>query len=92
MAEQVPLFKGLLRQPKILGLPVMYAMVWLFSSVLFFLWTQHWVIVVLSAITYPSLRKAADWDANFLDVIVTTLQETPPTANRKIHEGDSYAA
>jgi type IV secretion system protein VirB3 len=91
MAEQVPLFKGLLRQPKLLGLPVMYAMVWLFGGVLVFLWTQHWVVAVLAVTAYPALRKAADWDPNFLDVVVTTLQETPPTTNRKIHDGDSYA-
>jgi len=38
-----------------------------------------------------TLWKAADWDPNFLDVVATTLQETPPTRNRKIHGGDSYA-
>ncbi len=38
-----------------------------------------------------ALWKAADWDPNFLDVLVITLQETPPTTNRKLHGGDSYA-
>ncbi len=40
---------------------------------------------------YPALWKAADWDPAFLEVMVTALQETPPTPNRKIHSGDSYA-
>ena len=61
MAERSPLFLGLVRPPKLLGLPIMYAMVWLFGSVL------------------------------FLDVMVTALQETPPTRNRGVHGGDSYA-
>ena len=69
----------------------MYAMVWLFGSVLLFLWIQHWVVAIAAAATYPALWKAADWDPNFLDVVATTLQETPPTANRRIHGGDSYA-
>jgi type IV secretion system protein VirB3 len=53
---------------------------------------QHWVIALVGVIAYPMLWKAADWDPNFLDVVATTLQETPPTANRKIHGGDSYAS
>ena len=31
------------------------------------------------------------WSVVFLDVLVITLQETPPTTNRKLHGGDSYA-
>ena len=90
-AEQSPLFTGLVRPPKLIGLPIMYAMVWLFGSVLLFLWIQHWLVVMVAAAAYPALWKAADWDPHFLDVVVTTLQETPPTANRRIHGGDSYA-
>jgi type IV secretion system protein VirB3 len=37
------------------------------------------------------LWKAADWDPRFIDVMMTSLQETPPTRNRSIHGGDSYA-
>lgn len=91
MAEQSRLFLGLVRPPKLLGLPIMYAMVWLFGSVLIFLWVQHWSVVVLSALAYPALWKAADWDQSFLDVVATTLQETPPTRNKRIHGGHSYA-
>ena len=90
-AEQSPLFTGLVRPPKLIGLPIMYAMVWLFGSVLLFLWIQHWAVALAAAAAYPALWKAADWDPNFLDVVATTLQETPPTANRRIHGGDGYA-
>ena len=41
MSEQSPLFLGLIRPPKLLGLPIMYAMVWLFGSVLVFLWVDR---------------------------------------------------
>lgn len=91
MAEQTQLFIGLIRPPKLFGLPIAYAMVWLFGSTLLFLWTQHWLIAVLCLTAYPILWKAADWDERFLDVVVTTLQNTPPTRNRKVHGGDSYA-
>ena len=89
--ERSRLFLGLVRPPKLLGLPIMYAMVWLFGSALVFLWVQSWPVAVLALAAYPALWKAADWDPHFLDVVVTVLQETPPTRNRAIHGGDSYA-
>ena len=91
MAERSPLFLGLVRPPKLLGLPIMYAMVWLFGGVLLFVWLQHMIVLAISAILYPVLWKAADWDPRFIDVILTVLQETPHTPNRKRHGGDSYA-
>ena len=91
MAEQSRVFIGLSRPPKLMGLPIMYAMVWLFGSSMLFLWVQSWIIVVAAGIAWPLLWKAADWVPNFIDVLVITLQETPPTRNRKHHGGDSYA-
>lgn len=93
MAERSPpLFLGLVRPPKLLGLPIMYAMVWLFGSVLLFVWVQHIAVLGVAALLYPVLWKAADWDPRFIDVMMTALQETPPTRNRSIHGGgDSYA-
>ena len=91
MSEQSRVFIGLLRPPKLMGLPIMYAMAWLFGSTLLFLWVQSGVVAVFAALAWPALWKAADWDPNFLDVLVITLQETPPTTNRKLHGGDSYA-
>ena len=91
VAERSPLFLGLVRPPKLLGLPIMYAMVWLFGSVLLFVWVQHIAVLGVAALLYQVLWKAADWDPRFIDVMMTALQETPPTRNRSIHGGDSYA-
>ena len=91
VAERSPLFLGLVRPPKLLGLPIMYAMVWLFGSVLLFVWVQHIAVLAVAALLYPVLWKAADWDPRFIDVMMTALQETPPTRNHSIHGGDSYA-
>jgi hypothetical protein len=49
MADQSRVFIGLLRPPKLMGLPIMYAMVWLFGSTLLFLWVQSWVVAVRGA-------------------------------------------
>ena len=91
MPDPSRVFIGLLRPPKLMGLPIMYAMVWLFGSVLLFLWIQSWAVALGAGLAWPLLWKAADWDPNFLDVFVITLQETPPTKNRRLHGGDSYA-
>ena len=48
MAEESRVFIGLLRPPKLMGLPIMYAMVWLFGSTLLFLWIQSWTVVVVA--------------------------------------------
>ena len=91
MAERSPLFLGLVRPPKLLGLPILYAMVWLFGSVLLFVWVQHMAVLVVALLLYLVLWKAADWDPRFIDVLLVVFQETPPTRNRGIHGGDSYA-
>ena len=91
MAEQSRLFLGLVQPPKLVGLPIMYAMVWLFGTVLIFLWVQHWTLIPIGIAAYGALWKLADWDPHFLDVVATTMQETPPTKNRSVHGGDSYA-
>ena len=91
MAEQSRLYLGLVQPPKLVGLPIMYAMVWLFGTVLIFLWVQHWTLIPIGIAAYGALWKLADWDPHFLDVVATTMQETPPTKNRSTHGGDSYA-
>jgi type IV secretion system protein VirB3 len=50
MATQTLLFLGLIRPPKLIGLPIMYAMVWLFGFVLLFLWVQSWPVIVVAAL------------------------------------------
>ncbi len=74
MATQTRLFLGLIRPPKLIGLPIMYAMVWLFGFVLLFLWVQSWPVIIIAALAYPALWKAADWDPAFLEVMVTALE------------------
>ncbi|MCJ7874765.1 VirB3 family type IV secretion system protein [Phaeobacter sp. J2-8] len=53
MADQSRVFIGLLRPPKLMGLPIMYAMVWLFGSTLLFLWVQSWVVAVFAGLAWP---------------------------------------
>ena len=79
MAEQTRLFIGLIRPPKLLGLPIMYAVFWLFGAAVLFVWVQHWTVGLLAAGAYPLIWLAADWDPHFLDVFATVMQHTPPS-------------
>ena len=82
MVEPTPVFLGLIRPPKLLGLPIMYGVVWLFGSAILFLWLQHWAVALGAALAYPAIWLAADWDPHFLDVIRTVMQHTPPRPMR----------
>ena len=65
MPEQSRVFIGLLRPPRLMGLPIMYAMVWLFGSTLLFLWVQSWVVAVFADradITEEVVRLASHLD------------------------------
>lgn len=77
MAEQTPVFLGLIRPPKLLGLPVMYGVFWLFGAAILFVILQHWIVPVVAALAYPAIWLAADWDPHFLDVTRTVMQHTP---------------
>lgn len=90
MQQRSPVFLGLIRPPRFLGLPLQYAVLWIFGTTLLMIWTQTPLILVLAAIVYPALWLAAEWDPNFIEVMRTVIRHTPPTKNRKIWEGDSY--
>ena len=60
MAERSPLFLGLARPPKYLGLPVGYLVVLAMGVVLPFIWTKSLVFFLIGIIAYPVLWFVAD--------------------------------
>ena len=53
MAERSPLFLGLARPPKYLGLPVGYLVVLAMGVVLPFIWTKSPIFFLIGIIAYP---------------------------------------
>ena len=53
MAERSPLFLGLARPPKYLGLPVGYLVVLATGVVLPFIWTKSMVFFLIGLVAYP---------------------------------------
>ena len=55
MAERSPLFLGLARPPKYLGLPVGYLVVLATGVVLPFIWTKSMIFFLIGLVAYPIL-------------------------------------
>ena len=91
MAERSPVFLGLIRPPRLLGLPIFYAMLWILGTVLVLIWTQSLLTLVVAAVAYPALLLAAEWDPNFMEVVRVVTRHTRRTKNREVWGGDSYA-
>jgi len=90
MPARSTLFLGLVRPPQMIGLPILYAVLWIFGSVLALIWSQSLWAFALSAAAYPVLWLASQWDPFFVEVIRVVSEKTRPTKNREIWGGDSY--
>lgn len=90
MTRRTPLFLGLIRPPRHLGLPLLYSAVWIVGSVILVLWAASWWSLLLALIAYPAMWLAAEWDPHFLDVITTVSKRTRRTKNRDYWGADSY--
>ncbi|WP_366944121.1 VirB3 family type IV secretion system protein [uncultured Roseobacter sp.] len=92
MAMRSPLFLGLARPPKYLGLPVGYLVVLTLGVVLPFIWTKSLVFFLVGALAYPVLWFVADKEPHFFEVLRVSYGTVRGTRNRALHGGDSYGA
>jgi type IV secretory pathway VirB3-like protein len=92
VAERSPLFLGLARPPKYLGLPVGYLVVLATGVVLPFIWTKSMVFFLVGLIAYPILWFVADREPHFFEVLRVSYGSVRPTKNRALHGGDSFGA
>ncbi len=92
MAERSPLFLGLARPPKYLGLPVGYLVVLATGVVLPFIWTKSMVFFLIGIIAYPVLWFVADREPHFFEVLRVSYGSVRATKNRALHGGDSFGA
>lgn len=92
MAEKNPLFIGLTRPAKFMGLPVGYFTGLALGAVLPFLVFDTSWFLVLSIIGYPPLYYVADRNPNLFEVFVVAISKTPRTPNHARHEGHVYVS
>ena len=76
-----------------MGLPFMYLILLVMTSMLVFLYGQSFLLFGLVAgIGYVTLRALAMYDPRFGSVMVTTFQSTPLTLSIIMGEGVIYRA
>ena len=92
MAERSPLFLGLARPPKYLGLHVGYLVVLAMGVVLPFIWTKSLIFFLIGIIAYPVLWFVADKEPHFFEVLRISFGTVRPTKSRAHHGGDSFGA
>lgn len=87
-----PLFIGLTRAPRKLGLPLSYLVLWLCGSMLVFLAMDSAWVLLPSLITYGVLRVLAEREPHLFEIWMIVVTKTPLTWTRRIWGGDSYSA
>ena len=92
MAERSPLFLGLARPPKYLGLPVGYLVMLAMGVVLPFIWTKSLIFFLIGIIAYPVLWFVADKEPHFFEVLRISFGTVRSTKNRAHPGGDSFGA
>ncbi len=75
--ERTPLFIGLTREVTFAGLPIMYLVVLITLTMLGFLVTQSFLIlIVMGGLGYVALRGLAAYDPKIINVFIATVQQT----------------
>lgn len=92
MADRSPLFLGLARPPKYLGLPVGYLVVLALGVVLPFIWTRSPIFLPAGLLAYPILWCVADKEPHFFEILRISYGAVRSTRNRAYHGGDSFGA
>lgn len=90
MTERTPLFLGLARPPKYLGLPVGYLVALTLAVVLPLIWTKSHVFPLLGLVAYPVLWMVADREPHFFELLRVSKGAVRPTRTRRLHGGDSF--
>lgn len=89
--RETPVFLGLTRPAKFFGLPIGYFLGLMLGALIPFIALDEWKFMLLIPVAYPVLWLIADRNPQLFEIMATVYSRTPPTKNRKLHDGDSYA-
>ena len=92
MAEKSPLFLGITRPPKVMGLPVGYFVALLGSAFLPFVILDTAYFLLIFLFGYPPLYFIADRNPSLIEIFITCSSKTPKTPNRVLYGGDKYVS
>jgi type IV secretion system protein VirB3 len=92
MLIRSPLFLGLTRPPKYLGLPVGYLAVLSMGVVLPFIWTKSMSLLLLGVPAYGVMWFVADKEPKFFEVLRVSYGKVRSTKNTNYWGGDSFGS
>ena len=92
MAERSPLFLGLTRPPKYLGLPVGYLAVLSMGVVLPFIWTKSLALLAMGLPSYGVMWLIADKEPKFFEVLRVSYGKVRGTKNSAYWGGDNFGS
>jgi type IV secretory pathway VirB3-like protein len=90
LLERNEIYRGLLKKPSFLFLPLLEFVIFFSASGLLFLWVQSFFILIPIILIYGILFVASKWDQNFLHVTWMTFKNIRPGRNTKLWGGVSY--
>jgi len=90
MVERSPLFLGLTRPPKYLGLPVGYLTVLCMGVVLPLIWTKSLIMLLIGGPAYVIMWFVADSEPKFFEVLRVSYGKVRGTRNANFWGGDSF--
>lgn len=75
--ERTPLFIGLTREVSFAGLPILYLVVLIMTTMLGFIFTRSFLyLIIMSGVGYTALRALAAYDPKIISVFIATVQRT----------------
>lgn len=92
MLQRTPLFLGLTRPPKYLGLPIGYLVLLSTGTVLPFVWTGSFAFFLAGLVAYPVLWVVSEREPHVFELLAVSHGRVRETRNRALHRGDSYGA
>lgn len=90
MLDRNEIYRGLLKKPSVLGLPMLEFVMFMACAGLMVMWVQSLYILIPIITLYVSLFVATKWDQNFLTVFWVTSKNIKRCKNRHLWNGISY--
>lgn len=90
MLERDEIYRGLLKKPSFLFLPLLEFVCFIALAGLLFMWVQSFYILIPIILLYLILLVASKWDQNFLHVIMITSKNIKRCKNARFWGGVSY--
>ena len=85
-----PIFRGLTRPAKFMGLPIGYLVSMLMAALIPYIGLNEWKFLLILPVVWPVLWFVSDRQPHLFEILGTVYSAMPPTRNRRLYGGDRY--